>query len=911
MPLSRSHKTILVIAGLVLCVGSLLAFFYLLPFYLETRLLPRWAEDAGLDPQTIRMRRIGLSGSDTGPIRLNMGDQSFAAADAVQIDYSPASLLAGRINAIVLCGLNLSLFLDEDGTAVTGWRPRVSGGAAGDRSVPVAELPQKVPIGLGRLALHNALVTVHWRGRMLAVPLDADVDTSRLGQGHLEAEVHLSPRGAPIHLGAEMETDTNTLSITISAQEVETARFSDLVTLFADAKWGARIDLAAKARCRLQPLALTAMTGEIRLSGITAPSSFLRIAPPGGPESKDKPIAIRWETADGRNFPWTVAPFSLQGAATLQVDGLQGRLSVQTQGWNAEATSHLVLPPQSLSACGLPPLSLRDSLALDLNLSARQEKGKALQWQVHTADGVASPTENKFCVQLAQWGMESQAPRIDAAGEVIDGTLTGHYDATLNDLAARHPSARLDLPAIRSDGEFRTAPAPCIQSTANLSGLQIRAAEAAMTLPRIDTRLTIEKEEKNWVATGEMALSGGQAQYEPQAVQLRDIAVRLPVRYPPGPRPPTGEVRIDQILWRSRNLGSARGKVGLGSSGLWAELRHASKLFPGINVQMRSELDSEGAHLNLAIPATPPAAAMDLGRILPAAEGFRFLGRFEAHAQVRAKGNTIQSKGRIRIDRGALRHEARQLSLEGIACDFRLENLIPLRSEPRQQLHVADLALGKLAARELNVDFQLEPQGTLFIEKAGMQWCQGTMQTQAFRLVPGRDEVEATIYCDRLNLAMLLEQLGAAQGSGEGAVNGRIPLLWKDGMLRFDNGFLYSTPGQTGTIRLSGTETLLKGLAPGSPQHTQLDIASEALKDYSYNWAKVDLRSEEDLLLVSLKLDGKPNRLLPFAYDPQSGAFKRFSGQGQAEFQGINIDLNFKTPLREILHYRQLMAPKN
>ena len=144
--------------------------------------------------------------------------------------------------------------------------------------------------------------------------------------------------------------------------------------------------------------------------------------------------------------------------------------------------------------------------------------------------------------------------------------------------------------------------------------------------------------------------------------------------------------------------------------------------------------------------------------------------------------------------------------------------------------------------------------------------------TMALLAQVSADEVQNTNgYVNSGYLAMVLEQLGAAQGSGEGAVNGVIPIRWSKGQLHFDRGFLYSTPGQTGTIRLQGTEMLLAGLPAGSPQHTQLDIATEALKDYIYNWAKLSLESEEDLLHIKLQLDGKPNRLLPFGYDQRDG----------------------------------------
>jgi hypothetical protein len=220
---------------------------------------------------------------------------------------------------------------------------------------------------------------------------------------------------------------------------------------------------------------------------------------------------------------------------------------------------------------------------------------------------------------------------------------------------------------------------------------------------------------------------------------------------------------------------------------------------------------------------------------------------------------------------------------------------------------VADLQMGELKARNLDVDFQIEDRRTLLLEKVGLQWCEGRINTAAIRIVAGKEDYDVTLFCDRLDLAMVLEQLGVAQAGGDGTVNGRIPVRWVNGRLSFDNGFLYSTPGRSGKIQLKGTREILAGIPQGTPQYTQLDIATEALKDYTYQWAKLNVQSKKDILLLKLQLDGKPNRLLPFAYNQESGQFTRVKGEGQAEFKGIGVDLNFNIPLNEIIHYKDLL----
>ena len=161
---------------------------------------------------------------------------------------------------------------------------------------------------------------------------------------------------------------------------------------------------------------------------------------------------------------------------------------------------------------------------------------------------------------------------------------------------------------------------------------------------------------------------------------------------------------------------------------------------------------------------------------------------------------------------------------------------------------------------------------------------------------------------------MMFNQLGVAEGKGDVSLNGRIPVRWAQGRLSFDKGFLTSPPGRSGTLQLrslKGTQNLLEGLPADTPQRIQLDIAMEALKDYTYENVDLRLQSQDEMLLIKLQLEGKPNRMLPFIYDQDLGQFKRVQGEGQADFKGIGIDLNLRSPFNEIVNYRNLFKPKD
>ena len=249
-----------------------------------------------------------------------------------------------------------------------------------------------------------------------------------------------------------------------------------------------------------------------------------------------------------------------------------------------------------------------------------------------------------------------------------------------------------------------------------------------------------------------------------------------------------------------------------------------------------------------------------------------------------------------------------RLAIEGVQMSLSMPVLPEARSAPGQQLTFAKLSFGDLTAENGMIDFQIESLQSLLMEKIHFNWSGGNVDTQALRLSRGLDDYQVILYCDRLNLARVLEQFGAAAAEGNGTVSGRIPIRYAGGRLSFNDGFLFSTPGAGGKIRLTGTEILTAGIAPDTPQFTQMELAREALKDYDYSWAKLNLTSEGEILLLQMQMDGKPARTLPFVYSKDVGGFIRVDVESQgSRFQGIRLDVNFRLPLNKLLQYKDLI----
>lgn len=240
--------------------------------------------------------------------------------------------------------------------------------------------------------------------------------------------------------------------------------------------------------------------------------------------------------------------------------------------------------------------------------------------------------------------------------------------------------------------------------------------------------------------------------------------------------------------------------------------------------------------------------------------------------------------------------------------ELAIPDLVEMRSAPGQKLKFAHGFLGDMAFENAEIDLQIESTLSLLVEKSLFTWCGGKVEAPAIRFTPGTEDYKLILYCDRLDLAKVLQQFGAAAEKAEGRLNGRIPLRYRNGNLTFTDGFLYTTPGESGKIRMTDTEMLTAGIRPDTPQYVQMELARKALEDYDYSWAKLSLTTEGEDLLLKMQLDGKPAKSLPFVYQKDAGGFAKVAAGVQGStFQGIRLDVNFRLPLNKMMQYKELI----
>lgn len=165
------------------------------------------------------------------------------------------------------------------------------------------------------------------------------------------------------------------------------------------------------------------------------------------------------------------------------------------------------------------------------------------------------------------------------------------------------------------------------------------------------------------------------------------------------------------------------------------------------------------------------------------------------------------------------------------------------------------------------------------------------------------DELETTLYCDRLNFGQLLLQLGIQGAEGNGSLNGRLPLVVNEQGVFFDDGFLFSTPGENGILHFTNTKMLQSGM-PDLEQAATLNYSMQALEDFTYDWSRLKFKSQKDKLTLTLELKGAPSSPLPFAF--KNGQMVE-DEKGSGLQYPVRLDLNFNLPQEDIFRFGKNM----
>jgi hypothetical protein len=920
--MSLKHK-IAITGGLLLLLSLLLvcllagAYFYL-PFYLEARIIPRLAADAGFSDFAVNVRNIGFFSADLGTLRIGPRENPAFVIRSVQVDYSPRSLYKRKIERITLSGIELHAELANGRFKLRGLDMAKILADTQQREQTASALNEpSLSVILERLEIRNSRVIIEHNGQFYRIPFEFDMVPQDPEYDVLDIAAHLYPRGEKITATAKVNRSERRAALSLDSATLNLDRFADITARFADFMLSGEMTLHAKAEVLWEPLQIASVNASLMLRHGKIKGGGLQLQTAMTPNNEEVPFRIDLSSKNTNEWQISGGRISMTTPTHLTLAGFDGTIKRNAATLESSGNFSAVLHSSSQTMPNQLPVIIQDPLPLQGRFAAIYHQSGKWQCDVsnHKPEGTAAKTVR---LKVEPYTITSSIPEFNLSATAESENIDAAFMLTAAAVRIASGSESINIPKLILKGTAQ------IDNTANGStglrfnlralntGIKLKDGEIKISEFAISGKLNRD-DVRQTTLEGVVQFSGGGGRFSRFGARVGGARGKIPFKWPVKGKTATGSISVTNLKYRGLELGRLSSQVHQTATGFAFEGRHQSALLPRmkLNFSGESRLFAEApAGTRVKFQVSRPAAApeIDLAKFYPGAKGIRIKGKFQLDGDLTLNNNGFSGMMHADFNNGNLWLGKNNLALEGIRMSLSLPELPKIRSAPGQQIHFSRISLGDFVAQKGRIDFQIESARSILIEKMHFLWCDGNVETQSMRLSPGTEDYHITFYCDRLNLAKVLEQFGAAAAEGQGSVNGRIPLQYANGKIKFDDGFLFSTPGEGGKIHLSGTDILTAGIPPDTPQYVQMELAREALKDYDYTWAKLNITSQGEELLLQMQMDGKPAKTLPFVYSKDIGGFMKVEANAKgSKFQGIRLDVNFRLPLNKLLQYKDLI----
>ncbi len=859
-------------AFISLLLFLLLWLVMLLPAAVEKqvgKLLDRFSTN---DAFTLQVKYIGLYRTEFSLLAAEESKESPAALRIIScsIAYRPLRLLKGELDKIELDGVRLALDL-RPGKPLLPLLQLLPKQAkkedAPEQKLSLTELLEKMPLRFSQLRLLGELLL---RTEEEFIPVGIELllrpGSSQWGYS-LEishALNHLRLHGS-YHLLAEQLAG----QLLFSAQS---AALPQSLRLKMPAELTAELDSQGSFGFDLNKLKLSTLQAEINTSLHYQRGNVLLACRPRlllNTEENLFALKVQGLAAQlaGRqlNLRQLEARFSPIAPAEIN-----GQLQVEIEKQSAVDASFRVHRENEkilFSANGRPELG-KDEFAFELDgnkiiaknlqFAIAAELSPDLQYQVSASCAATDFSSDPLCGKLGS-----------ASFEVQGNGASAQMRASLRDLASVVNDIDLSIPELRCQADFQDG-----------------------------------------AIRGKCQLLDGSAKLDKQEIAAK-FTGEIPLQWPlPEQASTEGFLQIKQLLGKGEKLGRLEGKFRLAEKQISflanADLR-------GLETELEATCFPFAANRETFIEAEIIVPEQSLPENLLPAQYLPQLMDFNYAGKIKAGGKFTQSKNAVpraevflKINDGQLRNQEKGFSLDGFRLECNLPELPKIASAGNQLLVFRNLEFGKFAIRSGRLRFRMESPSSWHLEGLSMNWCEGKLKLDSTRVNPENKRTSLFFYCDRLRLSALLQQLGAGLDEGEGHISGTIPIVINNEGLRFRDAFLYSTPGETGTIKLTPSRSISDTAAAS----TQLAFALDALANFNYSWVKLTLNSEKEQLKIKLQTDGRPASKL--YYIPKDGTLVR--SEVPNDFTGLQLDANLNIPLNNTLqvyqNLKQLFAPQ-
>ena len=136
----------------------------------------------------------------------------------------------------------------------------------------------------------------------------------------------------------------------------------------------------------------------------------------------------------------------------------------------------------------------------------------------------------------------------------------------------------------------------------------------------------------------------------------------------------------------------------------------------------------------------------------------------------------------------------------------------------------------------------------LQVTQASAGLCGGTANVYSLTLNPETLNAGFTLFIDDVETGEMLRHVRGFNGEASGRLHGKVRLFVREGgkAVRLSDAFLYSTPGETGKLKLRNAAAVTDSLALAGLDEASRNNVANALTDLDYSVLRLDLTRNRD-----------------------------------------------------------------
>ncbi len=901
----------------IVVIGVVFIFSYILPEALESRLVSGLEANTATSDFAFDVRELDLEGADFSNIRFGAEKTPALVIRSIQIDYTLQGLYQKKIKKVTASGIELYCAYQDGKLRFRGIDLEKVIERLQSR---VREAPATSKAGLlavEQLIIRNATVICEINTQTYRVPFEIEIIPQNSNFNRLTFRAHIYIWHQKVLVAADIDLNQKSISLDFSSKNLMLARSADLIQRIEGLRVSGRANMEGSAKLTWEPFAISSLKSSIELHNIRIRMNNLQLQNPMNQKQQELPWRIKFEQVTEKT--WKLSASELAGTSPVPFTLSEIDAHINLTEDTLQSFGNFVIKLNDANVGHKPslPLKIIAQSLLRVNFSISYSKIGNLVFELKNRVQKRDLNQaSSFIVD--RFEIKTKVPEVEISGRLRKDRGSATYKVNIPDVHIASKKTRIELPAVSLVGTADINRASHATQTVvfNLqipnSKIILNSANIGVSNLTLSGTLLADKNSRR-LAKGLLQWSDANLAISETNTKITGVRAAIPFQWPLMDNGKTGSFDIKAIYYRLLQVGSLSGTIQQTARGISFAGRHKSRLIPELIMVFNGDtkiIDTKELDTHVHFQLAPPLVRtkIDLGKFLPSAQGIIYDGNLFVDGDLNFGNQGLEGLVHAQLTKGNLLFPEKKMSIEGIQMALTIPDLANVRSAPKQQLFFERAAMGGIEVNAGKIEFQIESLQSIFIEKGQFRWAEGNIDAYAIRIAPGIEDYRLILYCDRVNLAKVLQQFGAAKVEAQGELNGRIPLQYLNGKLGIDDGFLFSTPGVPRKIRMTNTEILTAGIPPGTPQHVQMELARKALEDYDYSWVKLNITSEREDLLLKMQLDGKPAKPLPFVYRTDLGRFAKLEAGAQGSiFQGIRLDVNFRLPLNKLLQYKQII----